>query len=267
MPRGQFALAGGHRLHYYRSGRGPVVLFLHGFGGNGTNWSAQFPALESRYTVIALDELGFGKSAKPHIEYNADVLAESAVRFLDALHIERATIVGASMGGHVAAVIAARHPEKVDRLVLMDASGNGDPSDPPPASIPMDPQTMAEQEALLRVLFYDQSRITPQVVRQRLASHLESHDSYTRRHFGEGRTPLPALLPKIKAPALLIWGEHDRLVPRAAACRFRRAIAHSTLVVIPDAAHVPQMEQPEIFNKTLTSFLRGAPLDEYHCGS
>ncbi|PYQ52048.1 MAG: hypothetical protein DMF59_06090, partial [Acidobacteria bacterium] len=102
MPEGRFVVAGGHRLYYYRDGHGPVVLFLHGFGGNGTNWSAQFPALRSKYTVIALDELGFGKSAKPHIEYDSDLLAESVVQFLDALHIQRATLVGASMGGHVA---------------------------------------------------------------------------------------------------------------------------------------------------------------------
>lgn len=265
MPPGQFVVAGGHRLHYYRAGSGDVVLFLHGFGGNGTNWSAQFPALQSQFTVIALDQLGFGKSAKPHVRYDADVLATSAIHFLDALHIRRATVVGASMGGEIAARVAAEYPERVTRLVLMDASGNGEASDPHPPDIPRDPTTMAEQEALLRVLFYDQTRITPQLVRQRLESHLESHDSWTRRHFGGTEAGLHALLPKITAPTLLIWGEHDPLVPLVAACRFRRDIAHSTLVVVPAAAHVPQMEQPEIFNKTLIDFLLDHSIADHHC--
>src|SRR5439155_15029034 len=130
MPDGRFVMAGRHRLHYYRDGHGPVVLFLHGFGGNGTNWSAQFPALRSQFTVMALDQLGFGKSSKPHIDYDSELLAKSAVQFLDALHIPHATVVGASMGGHVAARMAILYPKRIDHLVLMDASGDGDPSDP-----------------------------------------------------------------------------------------------------------------------------------------
>jgi triacylglycerol lipase len=212
-------------LHYYRDGRGPVVLFLHGFGGNGTNWSLQFPALRARFTVIALDQLGFGESSKPHLAYNADVLADSAIHFLDALAIKRATIVGASMGGDVAARIAAKYPRRVERLLLMDASGDGDPSDPAPPAIPVDPKTAEDQEAILRVLIYDQSRVTPELIQQRLAAHLAAGDSYTRRHFSDAPVDLSELLPRIVAPTLLIWGEHDPLVPLAAARRFRRDIA------------------------------------------
>ena len=256
MPPGAFVVAGGHRLHYYRAGQGEVVLFLHGFGGNGTNWAAQVPALTPHFTVIALDELGFGESAKPKMQYDCDVLAKSAVRFLDALNIRKATVVGASMGGDVAARIAARFPDRVQKLVLMDASGLREPSDPPAPDIPRDPQTLAEQTELLRVLFDDPAEVTPEVVRQRLEAHLASHDSYTRTHFG-GDTPPRPLLRKITAPTLVIRGEHDRLVSQAEGLRFAREIPGARLVVIPKSAHVPQMEQPDVFNKVLFDFLRG----------
>ncbi len=207
--------------------------------------------------MIALDELGFGESEKPRIHFDADVLARSALRFLDALGIRPAAVVGASLGGHVAARMAAIDPNRVSRLVLMDSSGYGDPGDPPPPAMPADPHTLDEQKTILRILLYDQKRVTEALVKQRLAAHLKSGDAYTRAHFQSPAEPLPPLLYAITAPTLLIWGKHDRLVPLVAACRFRRNIREATMVVIDAAAHVPQMEQPAAFNSTLVEFLKG----------
>ena len=113
----------GVKIHYVEAGSGPVVVLLHGLGGNYTNWAFNTSALAQKYRVIVPDQIGFGKSDKPVINYRIATYVDFLDAFLKELKVERASLVGNSMGGWVAAAYTLAHPERVERLVLVDAAG------------------------------------------------------------------------------------------------------------------------------------------------
>jgi len=115
----------GYRLHYTEAGSGPPIILLHGLGADLRTWRLVTPVLARRFHVYALDQLGFGQSEKPQISYRVGTLVDSLNGFLAAVRIDKASVVGNSLGGWVAAMFAATHPERLDKLVLVDAAGYG----------------------------------------------------------------------------------------------------------------------------------------------
>jgi pimeloyl-ACP methyl ester carboxylesterase len=113
----------GFRLHYREAGQGEPVVLLHGLGGDGSRWGPNILPLATNFHVIALDQIGFGQSEKPLANYHNGMLSEFLVEFLKALGIQKASLVGNSMGGYVAAYTAVHYPDTVDRLVLVDGGG------------------------------------------------------------------------------------------------------------------------------------------------
>src|SRR5262245_3073432 len=128
----RYVEAGGLRLRYVRRGSGPPLLLVHGFSSSIYTWAEALPLLAARHDVIAVDLPGFGGSEIPaRVDSNAS--AEVLARVMDALGLARASLAGNSLGGALAAVTAARHPERVEKLVLIDAAGyNFAPEDRPP---------------------------------------------------------------------------------------------------------------------------------------
>lgn len=246
----RWTTAGGVRLRYFEAGKGPPMLLLHGFGGSATNWFCVMESLGRSFHVLAIDQVGFGASDKPRREYNADFLADNAHAVLRKLGVRRAVVAGASMGGHVAASLAARHPDDVAALVLVDSGGLDLPAH---ADLPRDPRTLAEEATIMRAIFADPRLVTPALVEQRLSAHLRNGDSYTLRHFGGG-DDLEELLPKIKAPALVIWGSDDAILPRAYANEYARRIKGARVAIVEHAGHAPYLERPASFVDALLGF-------------
>src|SRR5437899_4093944 len=119
----KFVTVYGARIHYVEAGRGVPLILIHGLADDTTIWDPVIPALAARFRVIALDQIGFGRSDKPLLNYRVSTLVDFLDGFLTELKIERASLVGNSLGGWVAAAYALAHPERVERLVLSDAAG------------------------------------------------------------------------------------------------------------------------------------------------
>src|SRR6478735_10444548 len=121
----QYRTIHGHRRAFRLGGDGPVLLLLHGIGDSSEAWVPLMPALAERYTVLAPDLLGHGHSDKPRADYSAAAYANGMRDLLDVLGFERATIVGHSLGGGVAAQLAYQYPHRCERLVLVGTGGVG----------------------------------------------------------------------------------------------------------------------------------------------
>jgi len=113
----------GAKLHYVDAGSGPVVVLLHGLADDVGVWEAILPTLAAKHRVIALDQIGFGRSDKPLLSYRVATFVDFLDGFLNELKIDRASLVGNSLGGWIAADFALKHPERVDRIVLCAAPG------------------------------------------------------------------------------------------------------------------------------------------------
>ena len=114
----------GFKLHYREAGTGPSVILLHGLGGDGSRWAPNIIPLAKSFHVIALDQIGFGQSDKPMANYHTGMLAEFLTRFLAAIGVSKASLVGSSMGAEVALYTAVHYPQVVDRVVLADGGGS-----------------------------------------------------------------------------------------------------------------------------------------------
>lgn len=259
-----FVTVYGAKIHYVESGTGPVVVLLHGLGGNTTNWAFNTAALAQKYRVIVPDQLGFGKSDKPLINYRIATYVDFLDMFLKELKIERASLVGNSMGGWVAAAYSLAHPEKVERLVLVDAAGLALAQDVDMALLSkLNPSTRDGMKELISRVFYNKLIfMSDGFIDGSMAARISAGDGYTIRSVSESILQrdefLDNRLASIKTPTLIIWGREDGLLPLADGQRFQKGIANSQLVVFDQCGHVPQVEKAVDFNSAVLKFLGAA---------
>jgi pimeloyl-ACP methyl ester carboxylesterase len=248
----------GARLHYVDAGSGSVVVLLHGLADDVGVWESVMPALAERHRVIALDQIGFGRSDKPLLSYRAGTFVDFLDGFLNELKIDRASLVGNSLGGWIAANFALAHPERIDRLVLCDAAGY--------AAVPktMDPRALnalrlASREDIryLGPLTFHNKRFYEDVdlaFKQRVTAG----DNYTVNQLLDsmirGEDVLDGRLGAIHKPTLIVWGREDKLIPLNFAERFHKEITGSRLEVIDDCGHMPHVECADKFNHALLKF-------------
>lgn len=269
------ASVNGHRIAYLDEGQGPPLILIHGYGGSMWQWEYQQLPLSAHFRVITPDLIGSGLSDKPDLEYRPEELIESVRGLMDELSLTTATLVGNSMGAGVAIGMALIHPQRVDRLVLID--GLPDHVRERLASPLMQravntrvpvwlvrlgnwlfPSTGTH--AVLKEIVFDHALLTPAVLdrsnrnRQRanlIAPLLSIRDSLPlwEQHFA-------TRLNEIHHPTLILWGEKDRLFPPQVGRDLQAAIPQSTLKIIPASGHIPQWEQPQIVNRYLIDFLQ-----------
>ena len=261
--------ADGLEIRYVRRGEGPVVLLLHGFASSIYTWTDILPELARRHDVVALDFPGFGGSEIP-AGLTGSRLARVVPALMDQLAIPRATLVGNSLGGGVAAVVAARHPDRVERLVLLDAAGfNLAPSDrplmlrligsaPSVALLEHLPVRRSLVRLSLKQVFHDDARVTHEKIEEYLAPLVRPGVVAAVQSLlqsGEG-LGLPGALRDVRAPTLVIWGRQDTWIPVGDADRFVAAIPGARKVVIEDCGHVPQEENPAEVARLIAEFER-----------
>ena len=265
-PPSDFMDLRGQLVHYRDEGpkNDPVPLVLiHGTAASLHTWQGWVGGLHGRKRVITFDLPGFGLTGPftggyPRDDYRADTLARFTLDFLDALHVQRFAIGGNSLGGEVAWRVAARAPERVDRLILVDATAYAFVPEHIPvgfqvARIPvfnrvsefLTPRTVVEES--VKDVYGDPSRVTGALVdryfemmtregnRRALNLRLRQIDSDLA----------PERIRTLKLPTLILWGAKDRLVPPANAEHFHQDIAGSQLVVLPGLGHVPQEEDAQ----------------------
>lgn len=254
----------GAKIRYLEAGAGPAVVLLHGLGGDSSNWAATIGPLSQKYRVIIPDQIGFGRSDKPMISYRVGTLVDFLDGLLKELKIERASLVGNSLGGWTAAAFTLAHPEKVDRLVLVDAAGFALAADWDGLPIrELNVATRAGLKRLIPLIFYDKEFYAKdEVVDLMFARKMTSGDGYTIQQFVESfirkEDMLDNRLSAISKPTLIVWGRQDLLTPLAIGERFNREISGSKLLVIEKCGHVPQIEKAAEFSEALMRFLDGA---------
>jgi 2-hydroxy-6-oxonona-2,4-dienedioate hydrolase len=255
LPPEKVAVVFGQNIHYYEAGQGPVVILLHGLGAVKEVWMASFGALAPRYHVYALDQIGFGHSDKPLLEYKIATFVDFLQGFMQAQNISKATLVGNSLGGWIAIDFSVQHPGMVEKLVLVDSAGLSSMQMP---AVDLNASSLAGMRAVLEAIFYNKNFVTDQSVMQVFTDHVRNNDAYTiQRTFAGLATPQfeDAKLASIHLPTLVLWGRQDELIPVASAEKLRGGISGAKLVVFEACGHVPQIEKPAEFNQALLEFL------------
>lgn len=257
-----FVTVYGAKIHYLEAGSGPsVVILLHGLGGSAANWAFNAPALAQKYRVIVPDQIGFGKSDKPIINYRIATYVDFLDQFLKELKVERAALAGNSMGGWVAVSFALAHPEKVERLVLADAAGFSFAQGFDTAElVNLNPSTREGMKELIARVFYNkQIFMSDAFIDASMQARINAGDGYTIRSITESiirrEDFLDNRLSAIKQPTLIIWGREDGLLPLSDGERFQKEIPHSQLLIFDQCGHVPQVEKAAEFNAAVLKFL------------
>lgn len=249
----------GVRIHYQEKGAGIPLVLIHGFTSSTYSWKDVFVPLSKNFRVIAVDLKGFGFSGKPDGDYSRPAQAVLVSHLLDHLKIQKAWLCGNSMGGEVSLNVALHNPEHVAGLILIDSAGvkvNGGGSLAPGyISIPIVGHVLTAialtTDKLVREglekSYYDDSKITD----DRVAAYyrpLKTRGGQLgalRARTQADLFPIEQDLGKINAPALIIWGAEDALIPLEAGRKMNSLVKGSKLVIIEKCGHVPQEEMPE----------------------
>lgn len=256
----------GQKIHYLEAGSGPDVILLHGLGADATNWAMNTAALAKNFHVYVPDQIGFGESDKPLINYRVGTLVDFLEGFSKKLGITKAAIVGNSLGGWTAAAFTVAHPERVERLVLVDSAGYsfehlGGPKPTHEMMDGLNPSTVAGMKALMSLIVANKAMVTDPLAEQFFAGHMRHNDGYTIARFIDsilrGEDVLDGKLGTIKIPTLIIWGREDALTPLTEGKMFASDIAGAELTILDKCGHIPQFECAAPFNTVLMKFLNG----------
>lgn len=254
------------RLHYVDEGTGdPPVVLLHAFPLTSAMWAPQIAALAPHHRVVAPDLRGFGGSDVPRRreDYSVDAWADDVAALLGALGLERVVLGGLSLGGYVAFAFLRRHREALAALVLADTRPG---ADTPEVLVRRNDQQQRLEAAATPVEMADrllQPLVGPTSTRRDEALATARDLLVGARSEGvigalealKNRPDSTAELATVTVPTLVVVGEQDQLSPPEVAEAMANAIPGSRLVVVPDAGHVSNMENPEAFNAALEEFL------------
>mgnify|MGYP000211062312 CR=1 FL=1 len=274
----QFCATSLGKLRYWQQGTtGPVIVLIPGLGGSLENWQYNVEELSKHCQVYVVDPIGFGRSDKPDIKYLFEVIANSVKEFLQVMNIEKAHLIGNSLGGAIALKVAHESPGVIDKLVLADSAGFSRhlpfafriASVPILGSFLLRPKLEFTRKAL-ESFVYDKETIKEDFVEQmfKLASLPGQKRvilSILREHvnlFGMKRDVFNREFSKIKGitnSILLIWGREDPVIRFADAQIALHNSPHSTLETFEKCGHLPQIEMPHKFNQSVINFIIGKP--------
>ncbi len=256
-------IAGSPRLAVDHAGAGPLVIFLHGIGGNRTNWHDQLPAFSADFHAVSWDARGYGASGDYDGPLDFADFALDLARVIDHFGATRAHLVGLSMGGVIALDFAAKFPARVATLTLCDTMpGFGHLTDAQrrdfirlrqePLLAGKEPRDIAPVVA--RTLL---SKSPPPGCFDRLVASMTAlhKDSYIKTITGSVNYAGPLRLEEITAPTLVVVGDEDALTPPATSRDLLSRIPGATMAVIDRAGHLSNIEQPEAFNRVVLDFL------------
>jgi 2-hydroxymuconate-semialdehyde hydrolase len=259
--------AAGLATNYIEAGSGEPVVLIHGSGPGVTawaNWRLVLPALADRFHAIAPDIAGFGYTdRKPGTTYDMDFWVSHAIGVLNALGIEKTHIIGNSFGGALTLALAARHPDRVRRMVLMGACGTTFPLTPGLDAVwGYEPSEEAMAD-LVRLFAWDTSIATPELIASRYQASIRPgyQESYAsmfpaprQRHIEAIATPDEAIR-AIPHRTLVVHGRDDRIIPLESSLRLHSLIPRSELHVFGQCGHWTQIEKRDRFVSLVKGFL------------
>ena len=263
---GKSVLAAGLQTNYLEQGDGDPVVLIHGSGPGVTayaNWRLVMPVLAQKYRVLAPDIAGFGYTErKADQAYNLDSWVRHLTAWMDAVGVKKARFIGNSFGGALTLALTARHPELVDRFVLMGAAGVDFEVTPGLEAVWGYEPSVDNMRTIALSFAYDKSAITEDLVKSRYEASIRPgfHESYSKmfqaprqRHAKALATP-EAEIRKIRQRALVIHGRDDQIVPLSNSYKLHSLIARSDLHVFGQCGHWTQIEKKDQFAKLVMDF-------------
>jgi pimeloyl-ACP methyl ester carboxylesterase len=269
----------GDRIAYRDAGEGHALLLIHGMAGSSATWRAIIPQLSKKYRVIAPDLLGHGMSAKPRGDYSLGAFAVFLRDLLDELGVNRATVIGQSLGGGIAMQFVHQHRDYCERLALIGSGGLGPDLSPmlrilsaPGAELVL---PVVAPQPVLRLGNKLGSWLTSAGIQAPRAGEMWNAysslaDARTRRAFlrtlrsvvdyrGQAVSALTKLHVAAELPTVLIWGDRDRIIPVAHAYAAHDALEGSRLEVLDGIGHFPHVEAPAAVADILENFIASTP--------
>jgi pimeloyl-ACP methyl ester carboxylesterase len=266
----------GHRIAYRQAGSGPALVLIHGITSSSATWERVIPYLARHFTVIAPDLTGHGDSDKPRGDYSLGAHASSIRDLLVVLGQERATIVGHSLGGGIAMQFAYQFPERCERLALVDTGGLGRE-----VNVLLRAATLPGAEFVLPLLaatrLLDAGRLAGRLlgsvglrartdIEEIARGHATLSDAEARAAFvhtlravvepgGQRVDASNRLYLSAHMPFLLVWGEHDSVIPIEHGRATHEQVAGSRLEVFDSSGHFPQLDEPHRFIDVLVDFI------------
>jgi len=276
MSEMQFLELHGERVAYRDMGSGEhALLLIHGMAGSSETWRAVLPRLSEKYRVIAPDLLGHGQSAKPRSDYSLGAFAVLLRDLLDELGVSRATVIGQSLGGGVAMQFLYQHPGYCERLVLLNSGGLG-----PDVGWTLRLLSAPGAEFLLPVIappgvvtagnkvrsWFSAAGVQSPRGAEMWSAYTSLADSATRQAFlrtlrsvvdyrGQSVSALNRLYLSAELPTMVIWGDHDRIIPVEHAYALREALPSCRLEVLGGVGHFPHVERPDAVVKLIEDFI------------
>jgi 3-oxoadipate enol-lactonase len=257
--------ANGIQIHCQIEGEGPWVVLSHSLACSVAMWTPQVAALKSRYRVLSFDTRGHGGSDAPAGAYTLDQLADDVHGLLAALKVERPHFVGLSMGGMIGMTFALKYPGVFRSLVLCDTSSRIPPEAQPVWDDRIRVATTQGMEPLVEPTlkrWFTEAMLTrrPPVVEQVAAMiRATAPIGYAGCCQAIPKINATERLREIRCPIQIIVGEQDVGTPVAMSRAIHEAAPGSELVILPNASHLSNLEQPEAFNRALLNFLARAP--------
>jgi pimeloyl-ACP methyl ester carboxylesterase len=251
----------GLSIAYQLTGDGPALVLLHGFIVDSRMWRPQLESLSDQFTVIAWDAPGTGQSSDPPETFGIGDWADCLAGFLDAVGVQRAHILGLSWGGILAQEFYRRHSARVLSLVLTDTYAGWKGSLPEQVvhdrlDACLRDASLPPSQLVTKYLSGAFSESVTQEVREELASIMSDFHSTGFRLMATTSAQVDTrdLLPNIRVPTLLIWGDADKRSSMSVAYQIRDAIPGARLAVISGAGHVSNLEKPAQFNTIVRDF-------------
>jgi 3-oxoadipate enol-lactonase len=234
-------------------GSGPLVVFLHGIGGNRHHWRHQLPVFATRFKAVAWDARGYGDSDDYAGALRFEDLTADLLRVLDHFKAPKAHLVGLSMGGRIARNFALRHPERVARLVLANTTPGFDALTPEQVKKFVE-ERKARSPATIKALISQHAR--PGAYEDLLESFKALRQpSYLKTLDASVTQDRAAAIERIRAPTLVITSDEDKVYPPSIARNMAKRIPGARLAVISGAGHLSNLEQPGQFNQVVLRFL------------
>jgi pimeloyl-ACP methyl ester carboxylesterase len=235
------ALVGSTKIHYQMQGSGEPLVLLHGLAGSTAWWARNVGVLSRYYTVYLVDWPGFGTMRQHGRDFSIAGAASWLSDLLDVLNLERVALIGHSMGGLIAAMFAARQPEKLTKLVLVAPAIGLTRTAVTAYLLPLAGETLSIHPRFLPTLAWDTTRagfpILLRAARELLHMNIERE------------------LTQITTPCLLVWGQRDLLVPATLSGSLQAKIRDSRLCILPGTGHIVMYHRADQFNQAVLEFL------------
>jgi len=256
--RSAFVQVGPYRLHYLEAGSGEPLVLVHGLASSAVqDWGRLVAPLGRRFHVYAPDLPGFGGSDRPAgADYSIPMQVEAVRDFMSAVGVGRARVAGISMGGWIVSRLAGEHPERVERLVVVDAAGMrpDGPAIPAEVLLPRDEEGVRRLVAAVR----HNAPVPPGFVARDILARRLREEWIVRRaleSMRDGDDWLNGTLRRADMPVLVVWGRQDVLIPLPYGSRLAAEFPHARLAVLDGCGHVPMADCPEAFDREMLAFL------------